>query len=532
MNNEGIQRFTGWKPALIGAALIFMYSTVLWKLVYDWWTDDNYSHGLIVPFLIAYIIWQRKGRIASLGASPNTVVGLLLVVAAAVLLLGGTLASVLVAQRISLVTMLIGVILYFYGLKVLRKLAIPFALLILAIPIPQMLFNKFAFPLQLLASRIAERGLVVLSVPVERLGNLIEIPFSGTGEIISLEVVEACSGIRSLMTLITLALVLGYFTRDGRRPGTTFREVLSDKDVVRTLLLMISAVPIALITNAGRVMITGLLAHHYGQASIEGTWHDVSGAVVFVSALALLMGLNSLLRLLLRSGGASEVYETGTSAKVATTRFETGRVALIFAVVIACGTMVNWFQYRGEVEVQRLPLSEIPAVLGGWEQRNPDIRFDPESEKVLKATDYVMRDYYGPGKRLNLYVGYYASQRGGTTYHSPMSCLPGTGWELEDPQVLEIQSPSGKRFQVNRYVIRQGDYKEFLIYWYQGRGRTFTNEYLDKFYTSLDSVTRRRSDGAMVRIMTPIGKDAERSLAAAIDLTGHAADNLDAFLPK
>ena len=208
------------------------------------------------------------------------------------------------------------------------------------------------------------------------------------------------------------------------------------------------------------------------------------------------------------------------------------QTVLLFIAILIGGVFINWFQQRSEVRMERRPLSEIPAQLGIWQQKGRDVRFDVESEKVLRATDYVMRDYFGPGKRLNLYVGYYESQRTGATYHSPQNCLPGTGWEMKDPQLLEISTTDGRNFKVNRYIVQRGSHREILIYWYQGRGRITASEYEDKVYTSLDSVLKRRSDGAMVRIMTPVGKDEGRSLEAALELSSLLADNITPFLPN
>ena len=522
----------GWKPLSITAALLFLYSTVLAKLAYDWWTDDNYSHGLLVPFVIGYIVWHRLGPLKKLADRPQVWLGVLLTCTAALMLLSGTLASVLFAQRLSLVMMLAGVVVYYFGVPVLKKLTVPFALLLLAIPIPQLIFNKIAFPLQILASKAADRGIGFLGIPVERMGNIIEIPYRETGQVVSLEVVEACSGIRSLMTLITLALILGYFTRQNIDKGPGELGWVSDGDKLRTALLMIAAIPVALMTNAARVMFTGVLAHYYGQTLVEGAWHDISGSLVFIAALLLLFATNLFLRKVIPRGD-SRARGTSLEPVLPATRTSSraSKTIVLLASILICGIFVNWFQYRGEASVARRPLNEIPDRLGTWEQRNEDIRFDAETESVLKATDYVMRDYYGPGKRLNLYIGYYASQRTGATYHSPLSCLPGTGWEMTEPELVEITTHGGRRFTVNRYIIRHGDHSEFLIYWYQGRGRIFASEYEDKLYTSLDSITRRRSDGGMVRIMTPIGKDASRSMAAAIDLTGQVADNIGEFLP-
>lgn len=520
-----------WQPTIIVTALIFMYATVLWKLGSDWWSDDNYSHGLLVPFVIGYLVWLRFEKLRAAADGTGAWAGVPLVTLAAVFLLAGTMASVLVVQRISLVVMIAGVIASFFGTRVLRRLSAAFLLLLLAIPIPDLIFNKIAFPMQILASRVAEASLHVFNIAVERRGNVIEIPHAATGEIISLEVVEACSGIRSLMTLITLALILGYFTRiRSAHSGRGIMGFLRDRDVLRTALLMAAAVPVALVTNATRVIVTGLLAHFYGRAGVEGAWHDAAGSLVFLAALGLLLALNLLLR---KSLGGNDYIPDEVPVKRDQLRSGVAeRTALLLCTaIIVCGVFVNWFQYRGELQPVRRPLAEIPARLGGWEQRNEDIRFDADTEKVLRASDYVMRDYYGPGKRLNLYVGYYSSQRTGATYHSPLSCLPGTGWEMADHELLPLTTAAGRQLTVNRYIVRQGDHQEYLIYWYQGRGRSIANEYEDKLYTSLDSVMRRRSDGGMVRIMTPLGKDPSRSLTAALDLTSQVADVIGDFLP-
>ena len=523
-----------WKPLVIVAGIVFLYASVLAKLGFDWWTDDNYSHGLLVPFVIGFIIWLDFDRLNQAIGTPDRWLGLLTVATSLLILLGGTLGAELFTQRISLILIIAGTLVYFFGKRLLRSLLVPFGLLLLAIPIPQIIFNKVAFPLQLLASRIAEWGIRTIGIPATRRGNVIDLVPINSIESVGLEVVEACSGIRSLMTLVTLSLILGYFTRE-RRNSTIqgFRRLFGNPDVIRTALLMISAVPIALITNAGRVMATGVLTYFYGPEIAEGVWHDISGSVVFLTALLLLIlvnfGLKNIFRrfipILPEFNRERDVLRIDP---VVTER----RVVALFIVILIGGVCINWLQHRGEVDLERRPLSEIPKQLGIWEQRGEDIRFDSETEKVLRATDYVMRDYFSPGKRVNLYVGYYASRKSGATYHSPQNCLPGSGWEMKEGQLLQVSTPAGRKFTVNRYIVQRGNHREILIYWYQGRGRVTPNEYEDKIYTSLDSVLRRRSDGAMIRIMTPVGKDEARSLDAAIDLSSQFADTISPFLPE
>jgi exosortase D (VPLPA-CTERM-specific) len=522
------------KAIAVSAAVVFLYASVLAKLGIDWWADENYSHGLLVPFVIAFIVWREWPRISAAAARGPMLLGGIAVSLALVMLLAGTLGAELFSQRISLVLMLAGLVVYFAGIRVLNVLAVPFALLLLAIPIPQIVFNRIAMPLQSYASQMAVWGIRLFEVPTVRKGNVIDILPKGATQVLSLEVVEACSGIRSLMTLVTLALILAYFTRredDGKFGG------FSSHDLWRAVLLMLSAVPIAVVTNAARVTATGVATYYYGKQATGSTLHEASGWLVYVVALALLAGVNVLLRKLLSQRSLREDSAISALEDVSTQRPEgAGGVRGVWpvvAVLVASGIGINWIAQRSEVQVERRQLTELSSTLGEWKQRGSDIKFDPGIESVLRATDYTMREYTDPtGRVANIYVGYYATQRTGATYHSPQNCLPGAGWQLKEPQTIDITDSTGRTFQANLYIIENGIYREAMIYWYQGRGRTEASEYRDKLNTVFDSVTRRRTDGAMVRVMTSVGDDQAASLKAAQDLSSSLARELGPFIPE
>lgn len=508
----------------LAAAVAFLYATVLARLGSHWWTDENYSHGLLVPFVIGMIIWKEWDRLKRYAGEPSLILGAAAIVVSLLMLFAGTLGAELFTQRVSLVVMLAGIVVYLYGLRIVNILAVPFALLLLAIPIPQIVFNRIAFPLQIWASQMAVWGIRLFEVPTLRKGNVIDILPRGATQTISLEVVEACSGIRSLMTLVTLALVLAYFTRrdDGGRFGN-----MSGRDVLRALILMIVAVPIAVLTNAGRVTATGVATYYYGKQATEGTWHDASGWIVYVVALTLLLGANFILTKVLDRGETIPVIEPRSAA------VRRAPASPVIVALILGGLAVNWFANRGESEITRRPLAEMQTTLGDWRQRGSDIKFDPAVESVLRTTDYTMREYQWPdGRVANVYVGYYASQRTGATYHSPQNCLPGAGWTMRDPQYIDITTSDGKTFRANRYIIENGIYTEMMIYWYQGRGRIEASEYADKVNTIWDSITRRRSDGAMVRVMTGVGSDEPAAIAAAVNLSAQVAKTLPPFIPE
>jgi EpsI family protein len=211
---------------------------------------------------------------------------------------------------------------------------------------------------------------------------------------------------------------------------------------------------------------------------------------------------------------------------------KTWRFTILFIVLIAGGFAVNAWGYLGEKQVARKELRELPRQIGTWEQTGGDERFDQETLSVLRASDYVLRNYRAAdGRVVNFYVGYYASQRQGATYHSPLNCLPGAGWVMSEPGQLTITPKGRPSFVANRYLIQNGDHKELLVYWYQGRGRAVASEYWGKIYTVFDSVRLRRSDGAMVRITTPVGSSEPAAVQAAADLAASSSTILPEFIP-
>ena len=302
-----------WKPLVIAAALAFAYASVLAKLGRDWWADENYSHGLLIPFIIGFILWSERDRWARAAQRPQVAFGGAMIAAAFAALWAGTVGAELFVQRMSLVLMLAGLVVYFWGWRLLRLTLVPLFLLVLAIPIPTILFNKIALPLQLFASRCAVWAMRQFDIPVLRDGNVIELLPLNASQTKKLEVVEACSGIRSLMTLVTLAVIFAYFTHprgsskgdgsgsNGTGKGTSSggapprRNPLTTYGFWRSGLLVLSAVPIAIVTNAARVSGTGILAHYYGTEVADGFFHSFSGWVVYIVAFLLLFVVGWLL---------------------------------------------------------------------------------------------------------------------------------------------------------------------------------------------------------------------------------------------
>jgi exosortase len=259
--------------ALIAAGFVVLYWEVVSKLVMAWYTDDNYSHGFLIVPVALYLAWERRDRFLAVEARPSAF-GLVVVAASLLLLMAGILGSELFTTRVSIVGTLVGVMLFLFGWGRLRVLAFPIAFLLLMIPIPAIIFNQIAFPLQIFASRVGESALELSNIPVLREGNVLILANT------TLEVAEACSGIRSLVSLITLAIVFGYF---------------SDTRLWVRTVIAVSAVPIAVLTNGARVAGTGIAAYYYGPAAAEGFIHEFAGWLVFVAAFALLALLQLLI---------------------------------------------------------------------------------------------------------------------------------------------------------------------------------------------------------------------------------------------
>ena len=275
----------------LAGALAFVYASVLPPLVREWWHDPNYSHGLLVPFVAGYLLWQERFTLRNETFHPAFKCGVAMSCGALLMLWLGVAGAELYLQRFSLILLLAGLAVAYGGAKLLRWAALPLFLVWLAVPLPALIFNRIALPLQLFASQCAMHAMQLLEIPVLRQGNIIELLPLGATETKKLEVAEACSGIRSLMALITLATVLAYLSQPAGPPDDDPNKpssFLQHFPFWRGVFLVLAAVCIAIFTNALRVSGTGVLAHFYGLRVAEGFFHTFSGWAVYIVAFGLL----------------------------------------------------------------------------------------------------------------------------------------------------------------------------------------------------------------------------------------------------
>lgn len=246
--------------------LVLCYAPVLARLVQQWNNDEDMGHGFFVPVVAAYIAWQKRDQLLSRESKPNYL-GIVIVIFAAIQMYIGTLGAELFLARTAVVEAVVGMVLVMGGSHALKVLAFPLFLLCFMVPLPAVIYNQITFPLQLFASQVAAFVLELVGVPVLRDGNVLELPSQ------KLNVVEACSGIRSLLSLTFLSLVYGYF--------------FENKSWMRVVLFL-ATVPIAIIANAGRVTLTGILSEINPDLA-HGTAHTASGWVIFMIALAMMV---------------------------------------------------------------------------------------------------------------------------------------------------------------------------------------------------------------------------------------------------
>jgi exosortase len=272
---------------LVLGALLVVYWSVIRGLVSAWSTDDNYSHGFFIVPLTLYFAWERRRAIAAAPVRPSPL-GLIVVAASLFLLVAGLLGAELFLSRVSIIGTLAGAILFLFGWPMLRIVFFPLAFMVLMIPLPAIIFNKIAFPLQLLASHVGEYTISSLDIPILREGNVLILANA------TLEVAEACSGIRSLVSLFTLGLVFGYFV---------------DRRIWVRAVIALSAIPVAILANGLRVASAGIAAHNFGSAGVEGLFHEFSGWVVFVLAFLMMFALQRLLQRFLPPPRVPQVTE-------------------------------------------------------------------------------------------------------------------------------------------------------------------------------------------------------------------------------
>jgi exosortase D (VPLPA-CTERM-specific) len=477
--------------AITLAAAIVPFASVLGDLYNIWNLQPEYSHGIIIPVLSAYLIWRRREELRGLPFTGSWL-GLALIAVGLALRLLGVITTMTTIEHYAFLVVLYGLILALTGPVIFRRLRMPLFILLFAVPLPSVFNNALSLQLQFLSSELGVWVIRAAGISVLLEGNIIDL---GNYQ---LEVAQACSGLRYLFPLMTLAFIA----------ASLFRGPLWKRAV-----LFLVSVPITVIMNSVRIGFIGITVEHWGPSMAEGALHDFEGWLVFMLSTGALI----LTALLLARLGPSRVkwqdaFNFDPPARRAgstpSLRNPMGqpipRPFAAAAVLVLLGAVAGVAVPAPHTTFpSRTNFDEFPTNLGEWVGRRDTLQ--NKYLDILHLDDYVLADYRAPdGQPVNFYAAYYQTQDSTRAIHSPHDCIPGGGWEITRIEQRSFSTASGTgSFKVNRAIVQLGSHRQIVYYWFDERGRKFTNEYLAHWYLFWDALTRHRTDGALVRFVAP-----------------------------
>ncbi len=512
--------------AMAGGLLAFLFYDAFVWVIDQWTSEEEYSHGMIIPFVAGYLAWQRKGKLVH-DTNEGNAWGLLLMLAALALYVVSDLATIYVAVLLSFLLCLYGLVLLTLGWRNTRELLAPLLILIFMVPLPAFINNNLSSSLQLISSELGVAFIRLFDITVFLEGNVIDLGAY------KLQVVDACSGLRYLYPLVALGFILAY---------------LCQIPIWLRTLIFVSTVPITVIMNSIRIGAIGVSVEYWGPEMAEGLLHDIEGWFMFMASLAVLMlELHILLRISGDKRSISELLVIDDSAhtamqadqdSLASTSMVNGAPVAVYGVAIIGILMTSVYSLyqseQAERSPERITLNHFPLLVGDW-YGTPD-SLESIYVDALKFDDYMIADYRKGSDHLNFYVAYYGSQKKGESAHSPRSCIPGGGWVIESIEEVHVGDLylNSQPLVANRTLIQKGDARQVVYYWFQQRGRIITNEYLVKWYIFWDALTENRTDGALVRLTMPLrsGDSMEDADAAVADFMSGILYRMNDFIPN
>ncbi len=508
--------------AVVIVAIVFSYWDTIHTLVRQWMNNDDFSHGLLVVPISLYLIWEKRNQLADMPMGTDWR-AIPVLMAAILLFIVGELGAELFTTRVSLIVMLISTIWLLYGYDLVKAIRFPLLFLFLMLPLPGFIYRNITFPLQLLSSACSVKILHLLGITAYREGNVIDMGFS------QFQVVEACNGLRFILPLFTLGVLFAFWWS-------------KDKTWWKRIVLILASIPIAIASNIIRIAGTGIVSMYWGVEAAQGFFHDFSGWVVFMICFGFYALLNLGLGYLPGKGSAlsRDPRADAVSPTISTGRRQFQWQAILVALSLIFITPVV-VAHLGSVPPKPLKkkLDAFPLQCNGYTGKTAEM--ETTIWERVGGQDYVQVNYAKSGDiPVNFYTAYYEYQRkAGDFVHSPKLCLPGAGWFIEKSHVREVAIDKGKpiyggKIALNELVISKGNQRQLVYYWYQGRGRNFTSEYMAKFYMVWDGIFRRRTDGALVRLVRSIAPEetVEEARAVLDDFVVFTSQELESYFPS
>ncbi|OPY74842.1 MAG: Transmembrane exosortase (Exosortase_EpsH) [Syntrophorhabdus sp. PtaU1.Bin058] len=543
-------RPASWVKAGIYAGTIGLvyYGALSWMIGYDW-TREDYSHCMLIPFVVLYLIWEKRKELAGIPSSVSWA-GAIPFVFGIVLYWIGELAGEFFTLYFSLWLVIVGLLWLHLGREKIKTIGFALVMMLAMFPFPSFITARITLQLRLISSKLGVWMLHLYGMSAYREGNIIDLGFT------QLQVVDACSGLRYVMPLMVLSLLAVYWYR---------------AHIWKRAILFLSSIPLAIFVNSFRIAATGVLYSMFGAKVAEGFFHGFSGWLIFLFAIPLLFFEMRLLRKLppreakseerraesgeLKAEGRVQMVESADKADMrGSENAETSaneqddasthqrvhsstRLYIFIVVLVVMGLtfgLSHGIEFRQKIPIKK-SFNAFPLQVGGWSGTRENM--DQVYLDALKFSDYVIVNYTNDKKQVvNFYVAYYQDQRKGGSIHSPETCLPGSGWNFREAGKATVALGKGNpaSMQVNRALMEKGGYRQLTYYWFPMRGRILTHLYQIKIYNFLDALTKQRTDGSLVRVITPVSQseqleDAEKRLR---DFVCDIVPVLDGYLPE
>lgn len=483
------------------AAAIAVFGFGVTALVSAWSTPE-YSHGPIIP-LISLFLFLREMRMAPPTAAPirDRWPGVLVVLLSLAIGLLGSIAGIAYIVMYGLMVWIAGMVLVCFGL---RRGAIfwPAVLhLVFMLPLPQFIYWQVSSFLQTVSSQIGVSVIELMGIPVYLDGNIIDLG------VYKLQVAEACSGLRYLFPMLSFSYVFA---------------VLYNGPVWHKIVLLLSAAPITVAMNSFRIGVIGVLVNAYGIEQAEGFLHAFEGWIIFIACIVILFIEATLLQRI--SGDPRRLSETldiefaGLDQQFKRVFFIAPSLALMLATAATVAAVIGWVA-TPQQEVRRVdrdPFALFPEQIEGW-SGFVGAPLDPQIEAVLGADDYHSATYAGAqsADQVSLFMAYYHNQMDGSGIHSPEVCIPSAGWEVSTWSKVTVPLGDGRQAEINRAVIQRGTVRQLVYYWFDLRGAHISGDFAAKLMNLRDSLLRGRSDGALIRLITPMAPHEDQAMADA-----------------
>ena len=482
------------------------FSTFSWLIIHDWSRED-YNYAYLIPLIVLYLLWEKRKALAEI-PSLKSWNGLIFFIIGIALFWLGELAGEFFSLYLSFWIILISLCWLHLGWKKIKTISFPLIFILAMFPLPNFIYTKVTFDLKLISSKLGVKLLQLYGMSAYREGNIIDLGFT------QLQVIDACSGLRYLFSLIVLSILIAYFFKGG---------------LWKKAIIVISSIPISIVTNSFRIALTGILYEVWGPKVAEGFFHGFSGWLIFIIALGILLIEMWFLKKIFPEKIKKDIISpepqpkpqpepqpephSQSQSKASDNRLQVKGVSTFFrppqfivAIILLGATLAfsQGIEFREKIPIKK-SFDLFPLQINEWSGTRETMEQIFLNE--LDLSDYVIVNYKDKsGKDVNFYVAYYQSQRKGESIHSPETCLPGSGWEFREAGTVNIPLIKGNlsSIKINRAFMVKPGANELVYFWFPQRGRILTSLYQLKIYTFWDALTRQRTDGALVRVITPV----------------------------